>query len=45
MIVGRVGIIGAAGWLGSAIAQSLVSSGTVDPPAFSLRRLLNGSET
>lgn len=31
MIVGRVGIIGGAGWLGSAIAQSLVSSGTVDP--------------
>lgn len=31
MIVGRVGIIGGAGWLGSAIARSLVSSGTVDP--------------
>jgi len=31
MIAGRVGIIGGAGWLGSAIAQSLVSSGAVDP--------------
>lgn len=31
MIAGRVGIIGGAGWLGSAIAHSLVSSGTVDP--------------
>lgn len=31
MIVERVGIIGGAGWLGSAIARSLVSSGTVDP--------------
>ncbi|MHA6642637.1 pyrroline-5-carboxylate reductase family protein [Mesorhizobium sp. A623] len=31
MIVERVGIIGGAGWLGSAIAQSLVASGTVDP--------------
>lgn len=31
MIVGRVGIIGGAGWLGSAIAGSLVSSGAVDP--------------
>lgn len=27
----RIGIIGGAGWLGSAIAQALVSSGTVDP--------------
>lgn len=27
----RIGIIGGAGWLGSAIARSLVSSGTVDP--------------
>jgi pyrroline-5-carboxylate reductase len=31
MILERIGIIGGAGWLGSAIAQSLVSSGTVDP--------------
>jgi pyrroline-5-carboxylate reductase len=31
MIVERVGIIGGAGWLGSAIAGSLVSSGAVDP--------------
>lgn len=31
MIVERVGIIGGAGWLGSAVAESLVSSGAVDP--------------
>lgn len=31
MIVERVGIIGGAGWLGSAVARSLVASGTVDP--------------
>jgi pyrroline-5-carboxylate reductase len=31
MIVERVGIIGGAGWLGSAIAHSLVSSEAVDP--------------
>lgn len=31
MIRERVGIIGGAGWLGSAIAHSLVSSGAVDP--------------
>lgn len=31
MIVERVGIIGGAGWLGSAMGASLVSSGAVDP--------------
>lgn len=31
MISERVGIIGGAGWLGSAIARSLVATGTVDP--------------
>lgn len=31
MIDQRVGIVGGAGWLGSAIAKSLVSSGTIDP--------------
>jgi pyrroline-5-carboxylate reductase len=31
MIAERVGIVGGAGWLGSAIAGSLVSSGAVDP--------------
>lgn len=31
MIVERVGVIGGAGWLGAAIAGSLVSSGALDP--------------
>ena len=29
--LGRIGIIGGSGWLGSAIAQSLVTSGKVAP--------------